>query len=158
MEKIEFYILIVNLISGLAGAGIAHWKGRNKILWFIICAITILIGLFIILVLPKSKKSDEISDSEPKSRKGYISKFVYAAVIVAVVSVYTLNLEGKKSDIVSLAKAELISLCNSDKSCIEKIHVKFEQCIEENLSFTKTSKLGRDVKLDKASLQTCIDT
>lgn len=62
------YILLL-IIAGIVGGIIARRKGRNPILWFILCAIVPLL-IVVIAVLP------------PMVSKGYTKKCPYCAEII----------------------------------------------------------------------------
>lgn len=62
------YVLIL-IIAGIVGSIIARRKGRNPILWFILCAIVPLL-MVVIAVLP------------PLASKGYTKKCIYCAEII----------------------------------------------------------------------------
>ena len=153
MDQTTLFIAIFSIVIGLIGAGLASWKKRNPIIWFLVCSITLLIGLVIILVLPKNAQE---GDAENKKKISF-SKVVYIVAIVGVAIVLSLNLQHKKQEVSAKAKSLLTAACNNDTSCLANLNKRFDGCIKQYETVTKTSKLGRKVNLDMEDLKVCIN-
>ena len=156
----ESEILIYMLGAGILGAILAHWKKRNKILWFFICAVTMIIGVVIILFMPKSKNDPDadLSPEEIKSRnKGYLKKAIYAVIILVVAIWYSGNIEEDKNQFIAKTKSDLIISCNNDSKCKANINKNFDNCIKISLTVAKVGKVKRKFILKNEKLQKCIN-
>ena len=155
----ESEILIYMFGTGILGAVLAHWKKRNKILWFFICAVTTLIGVIIILFMPKNKNDPDanLSPEEVKAKnKRYAKKAVYAVLILIFAIWYSGNIEEDKKEFIAKTKIDLLVNCNNDSKCKENINKNFGKCIKVNLTVAKVGKVKRQFILKSDGLQKCI--
>ena len=156
----ESELLFYMLGTGILGALLAHWKKRNKILWFFICAVTTIIGVVIILFMPKSKTDpdEDLSPEEIKAKnKGYVKKAIYAVIILIVAVWYSGNIQEDKIEFIAKTKADLIIDCNNDSKCKDNIVKNFDSCIKLNLTVAKVGKVKRKFILKNEELQKCIN-
>lgn len=152
-------ILLLPLASGLLGIAVAHWKQRNKVVWFFVCGVFSILGLIVLLFLPKLKdgETSNISSENGGSNKKSISPKLLGFIgIIGIAVIAALVLEQKKSDLAVQTKTELLLLCNGDDVCKGKISDKFDVCVGKHISVKKTGKLSRETLLDTEALKTCV--
>ena len=148
-------IVVLPLIFGLIGAFIAHAKNRSKLLWFILSAIFLIIPVIILVFLPKLSGGEGAEDgaAQEKPKSMPIGKIITVMIIVIVAGLYAYNLELQKKEAAAQAKAGLTEACNADQDCLNKIETNFDRCIKTNLTYEKTGRRTRTVKLDNEKLR-----
>ncbi len=152
-------ILIFNCFTAVIGVVIAQRKNRNLPLWFFLCFFLSLIGLIVILLLPKVTAIDDESTSIEKggtTTNNHAKKIAPVIIIAGFAVYYGLSLDKERQALVENTKTELIAQCNNESVCLKKIQTNYDSCANQFISIVKKSRRTRDVEIDREHLLACI--
>lgn len=168
------------LTCGLIGAGLAYWKNRSIILWFFISALTVGVGVLVLVFMPRIKSPEanaaetdateinkdavndeaanttEVAAASPKKGKSsIISKIILIAIAVAIAFFIAQSANSKKQKIEKKTFNTLMEIC-SDQECKSKVEKNFPDCSKNHIKSVKSGKRSYNIEVDSDGLMRCI--